>query len=355
MNDLRVRLAVLTILAAPAVSLAQVSLSPLTSFGGGDGWLAPGEGGYKFLGTGTLERGLAFGNDHLYLVSRQEGTNVRILDPQTGADLGGLNVTGVAGGTFAANMVGVGGDGAIYVGNLTTSAASPFKVYQWATEGSVATVAYTANPGLPRIGDSFAVTGTGANTAIVASGSGSSGFASINPSAGTGTAVTVSGTAAGAYRLGMTFENPKTVVGSQGGSWQVTEFSGATGTLLASVATPSANERLLAYDVVGGTPLLATANTLTSQVRIYDFSSPTDPKLVAVGNNTSGVLAANGTGVGSLAWENIDATTARLYVMSANQGIQAFTVSNVPEPETYMMFGVGLALTVVAHRRQRCG
>src|SRR2546423_4256513 len=54
---------------------AQVTMSALTSFGGGDGWLAPGEGGYAFLGTASNERGLAFGNNHLYLVSRNGGDN----------------------------------------------------------------------------------------------------------------------------------------------------------------------------------------------------------------------------------------------------------------------------------------
>ena len=157
-----------------------VTLAPLTSFGGGDGWLAPGEGGYSFLGTGNNERGFAFGNGRLYLVSRAGGVNVRILDRTTGADVGSLNTTGITGGTFAVNMVGVGGDGAIYVGNLTTAASSPFKVYKWANESDEPTVAYNVNPGLPRIGDSFAVRGSGDSTVIVASGTGSAGFASFS-------------------------------------------------------------------------------------------------------------------------------------------------------------------------------
>src|SRR5262245_51066611 len=64
---------------APGSAVAAVSITPLSTFGGGDGWLAPGEGGYGFLGTSSNERGLAFGNGHLYLVSRSGGTSVRIL------------------------------------------------------------------------------------------------------------------------------------------------------------------------------------------------------------------------------------------------------------------------------------
>jgi len=48
-------LTLLAFLALPTASLAQATLSSLTTFGGGDGWLAPGAGGTSFLGTGTLE------------------------------------------------------------------------------------------------------------------------------------------------------------------------------------------------------------------------------------------------------------------------------------------------------------
>ena len=49
-------------------------MSPLLSFGGGDGWLAPGEGGYGFLGTANNERGLAYGNGHLYNINTPPST-----------------------------------------------------------------------------------------------------------------------------------------------------------------------------------------------------------------------------------------------------------------------------------------
>src|SRR5437764_4497433 len=86
---------------------AQVTMSPYLSWGGGDGWLAPGEGSTAYLGTGNNERGLAYGNGHVYLVSHANvsGTtaNVRILDSTTGGDLGGLNNVGISGGTFTVN------------------------------------------------------------------------------------------------------------------------------------------------------------------------------------------------------------------------------------------------------------
>jgi hypothetical protein len=136
------RHASITIPIQAAVSPSDILVGRLASFGGGDGWLAPGEGNYAFLGTGTTERGLAYGNGELYLVSRQGGVNVRRLNALTGSDMGGLNVAGIAGGTFAANMVGVASDGAIYVGNLSTSAGTSFKLYRWANDNAAPTVAY---------------------------------------------------------------------------------------------------------------------------------------------------------------------------------------------------------------------
>ena len=90
-----------TLLAANAL-LGQSAIAPLATFGT-NGWLAPGSS--AFLTTTNTERGMAFNpaTGNLVLVSRNGGNNVRILSGATGADLGGLDVTGVTGGTFAIN------------------------------------------------------------------------------------------------------------------------------------------------------------------------------------------------------------------------------------------------------------
>src|SRR5262249_47215702 len=148
------------------------------------------------------ERGMAYGNGHLYLVSHASvsgnSANVRILDPLTGADLGGRNNTGISGGTFTVNVGRVGGDGAIYGSNLhTPSPTSPFQSYKWATEGWVPTVAYSGDAGLAgsRAGDSLAATGSGASTRLAAgynstpSVAGNNGYSILDPTASTATAV----------------------------------------------------------------------------------------------------------------------------------------------------------------------
>jgi hypothetical protein len=346
-------------------ALDSFSLSPLSSFGGGDGWLAPGEGGYAYLGTANNERGLAYGNGHLYLVSRNGGNFIRILNPTTGADLGALNTTGISGGTFAVNMVGVGGEGTIYVANLTTqSTTSPFKVYSWATEISAPTVAYSGDAGLPgsRVGDDLATVGSGSSTALAA-GYGSSpvvaginGYAIIHPTASTATAVGFTGTPpnGGDFRLGLSFIDSSHVIGTAGSSlYRNTSFSGTSGTLLGSPAIPdpagATADRLMAYTVLNGHALLAVQSVGDSHVSIYDMTDPNNPVWLASGNNTSGTLTANGNGTGDIAWGKpvYDSATGRwsenLYAMSSNQGIQAFIVT-VPEPGMGSLAALGLAL-----------
>lgn len=125
----------------------------------------------SWFGTDT-ERGLAFGstsdgveaiNDRLYVVSRNGGIFVRIINPNTGNDVGTLNTTGISGGTFALNDIDVTLDGKILACNLTTNAnTTAFKVYMWNNEASapVEVLSYLADAGNPvRLGDKFTVVG----------------------------------------------------------------------------------------------------------------------------------------------------------------------------------------------------
>jgi hypothetical protein len=352
------------------------TIAPLATFGGGDGWLAPGEGGYTYLGTGNNERGLAYGNGHVYLVSRTNvagsATNIRILDQNTGADLGGLTTTGISGGTFTVSAAGVGGDGAIYVANLTTqSTTTAYTVYKWATEGSAPTVAYTGNGGLAgsRLGDDLAAIGSGSSTLLVAgynsspSVAGNNGYAIVDPTAGTATQVAFAGTPpnAGDMRLGITFTNSSHVLGTAGSSlYRYTSYSGGAGTLISSPAIPdpagATADRLLAFTVIGGQPILAVQSIGDSHVSIYDVSNPSAPVYLAAGDNAVSPVA-NGNGTGQLAWGattvNGDGTVSQiLYGMSTNQGIQAFVVT-VPEPATLSLVGLLVGVAGFARRRRR--
>jgi hypothetical protein len=300
------------------------------------------------------------------LVSRNGGSFIRILDPITGADLGSLNNTGISGGTFAVNTIGVGGDGAVYVANLTTAVASgsPYKVYKWTTEGSTPTVALNTSTLLAggRLGDSFAAFGSGSSTLLAAGFNstpvvaGNNGYAIINPTTGTSTAVGFTGTPpnAGDFRLGLTFIDSSHVIGTAGSSlYRYTSFSGTSGTLLGSPVIPdpagATADRLMSYTVLGGKPLLAVQSIGDSHVSLYDMTDPNNPLYLTAGNNTSGTLTANGNGTGQIAWGNavFDPVTGRwsenLYAMSSNQGIQAFVVT-IPEPGVFSLAALGLGL-----------
>lgn len=364
------------LISTPVASAATVTLTKLASFGGGDGWLSPGEGGTAYLGTGNNERGLAYGNGHVYLISHASvsgsTSNVRILDRNTGADLGGLNNTGIAGGTFTVNAGGVGTDGAIYVANLTVqSTTTPFTVYKWATEGSVPTVAYAGDGALAgtRLGDDLAVTGGGSSTRVAAgynsspAVAGNNSYSIVDPTASSASAIAFAGTPpnAGDFRLGLTFVDATHVLGTAGSSlYRNTSYTGTTGTLINSPAIPDPSgataDRLLAYTSFGGMNLLAVQSIGDSHVTIYDASNPGAPVYLASGNNTSGSLTVNGNGTGQIAWgdvtNNADGSVSRtLYAMSTNQGIQAFVVT-VPEPATLSMIGLLFAACGLVSRRR---
>jgi hypothetical protein len=343
------RSVVLSLLSAALSSQAQFTITPLSSFGSG-GWLAPnGYNGstYTYLTTSDTERGLAYGNNHLYLVSRNGGDFVRVLDPQTGADLGALNLgTGiVSGGTFDVNLIAVGGDGAIYVGNLATGPAA-FRIYRWANDLSTTTptVVYNAVPlAGARIGDSLAVDGSGSLTLLAAgfnnipSVTGDNGYAIIAPNAGTATAVSFSTAPPqpGDFRLAITYTDSGHVIGTQGGTGTpvlYSSYSGATGTLLASTALASSDERPLSYAVVAGYPLMAAVGTGDSHVNLYDMTDPTQPILAGQANATTGGLASDAHSTGAVVWGKISGNSATLYAMATDQGIQAFTVT-VPAPQ----------------------
>jgi hypothetical protein len=106
------------------------------------------------------------------VAARQIGAKVYVLSATTGAIVDSLNMTGIAGGTFAINDIEVTKDGVIYASNLITNTGSDttYKVYRWGSETQAPSVAYSGRPGTARIGDTFDVAGTGTSTVIYGSG-----------------------------------------------------------------------------------------------------------------------------------------------------------------------------------------
>jgi len=379
MSTLGCKIAAVMLLLGSMVGVAQgqivsATAGPLTSFGV-NGWLAPGSNPY--LASDNNTRGIAYNSatGNLVLPSRTGGNNVAILNGTSGAVVKTMDMTGVGGGFFPINLPGVGSDGAIYVGDLTINATTPFTVYKWDSEASVAppTKAYSALSGLARTGDSFAVFGGGASAQFSAAGS-------TNVSASNFVNGTLDGsnssvpylsipdtlTASNDYRLSIAYVDANTIIGNQGNTGRVTTFDGTTATVDASIPLGGAAIRPLAYVEVAGSPILASMDSNNSNVFIWNIADPAAPTVLASSLNLTPYdpvfdpAPGNLNATGGIAWgpvvDNGDLTyTATLYAMNSNQGIQAFSVQLVPEPSTYSMLFAGSALAVFGLRRRMVG
>ncbi len=351
---------VLSFAAFTAACPAQVTMTPLTSFAG-DGWLEPGEVSW-LSSTIATERSIAYSAaaNELYVASRGTGVNVRILNAATGTEINvansGLDMTGVSGGIFPINCVSVAEDGVIYGCNLCSpvSGTSPFKIYRWPDSNSAPELVFTSSVITSgRMGDTFDAIGSGPGTLLVAGESNTAGtgprngyavFTAPPPDSGvefTGLLVGFLGAdlVGGDFRAGITFTDADSVIGSQGnGGFKFTSFLDATGEFEQAKVLTNVRERPMDFIVLGGRPLLATietnGNTTTpdaaySTVRIYDFTVPDTPVMVASGRTATTYYSqgASGAGTGSVAWAKLTDSTANLYALSTNNGIQAFAVS----------------------------
>jgi hypothetical protein len=350
----------------------QVTMSPFMEFGG-DGWVAPLELSW-LSDTAATERSIAYSaaTHHLYVSSRTGGSHIRILNADTGAEVSaetsGLDMTDVAGGIFGISAVCVGGEGTIYACNLVSPAVSeavPFKIYRWLDEASPPAVAVTTGTITgTRMGDTLDCFGSDTSTLLVA-GEGNTGTVGTRNgyaifSTGDGinfsaSLIAFTGTdpAAGDFRAGITFTDGDSVIGSQGiGGFKFTSFNGTTGVLDRTRILTNQLERPMDYILLGGKPLLATletnGNTTTpadtfSTVRVYDLSDPDIPAMVASSRTatTYRTQGTSGPGTGSVAWGKVTGKSAKLYALSTNNGIQAFTVT-VADETPFVITGVNL-------------
>jgi hypothetical protein len=371
--------------------IAQTTLTPLASFGGNaatPGWLAPGSNSY--VTTGSFERGLGWNptSGNLIVPSRSGGNFVAVINGTTGAVVRTLDTTGVTGGTLAMLGAGVSDDGAIYVTNLQSgsNASAPFKIYKWDSENSTAapTLAFskvlptTTNGGF-RFGDSFAVTGSGATAKFVSAGSSTG----TSPAPGSVTAVnnnsnfmvgTLDGTntatvyrtipntltASNDYRLGLTWIDDNTIAGNQGTSVKFTDFTATvdtmttTGATVVSTLSVGPAERAIDFTVLNGTSLMATINTQSSMISIYDVTDPSNTFLLVSGTTTTGTLTANANGTGNLLWGPVLSPTSQIiYAMSSNQGIQAMVFSTIPEPSSAAALAGMFCLAICSLSRRK--
>ena len=338
-----------------------ITMQALTSFGGGDGWLSPTEAGAP-LSTSNQVRSMAFDPSTSTLLIPSGANTIRRINTTSGSYQGAaFTNTGVSGGTIQINTVAATSDGVIYASNLTTNSTNDaFKVYRWTADNVAPTVSYTGNGGVAgvRIGDDIAVLGADSGGKLgFGYGTTSNGFGIITTgSAGSATGVTFASPttpAVGAFRLGMAFVSGSSVIGTQNSALlPYATFSGASATLVSNPTLPNGgSQRGVGYGFAYGTPLLATIDTVSNVVRLYDATNLGAPtQLSALTLTTSTVSNVNGSAqvlFGSLSGQPV------LYALNTNNGIQALQI--VPEPSTTVLVAgstAGLAAMMLRRRRK---
>lgn len=120
----------------------------------------------KFGWDASKVRNMTYNAGKLYLV--YNNSDIKVINAQTGADLGNLDKTGVEGGTYTFCDVKA-CDGKIVACNLTTSTSSPLKVYVWDNDNSAPKVLLNTTDfgGATRIGDYLGFYGTWASGKLV--------------------------------------------------------------------------------------------------------------------------------------------------------------------------------------------
>ncbi len=285
-----------------------------------------GLAGYKLnpSNVGTAQR--------LYVVSRNGGTNVVIMDAETGDSVGTLNMTGISGGNFFLNDAEVSSDGVIFACNLTVSASSSaFKVYKWTSETAApeAVIDYT---GLAtRFGDKFTVTGSTADNSLTiwAASTNSDKIVkfttSDNGATFTPTEITLSNGNLGNQPVVVPSNDGNTLY-TNSASTLVTSYK-ADGTFIDTLSGGfvSSYGDALKYFEIAGRDYLAIYNygIGNENLRIVDITSGLSDAAL-IGTTPSLGSQSNGNGSGDVGVQLNADSTANIYILATNNGLGAY-------------------------------
>ena len=306
---------------------------------------------HALTASSTATRGAAYDSvSNLVYVAKNNGV-ISAYDGTSGAYQGDLSIAGVSGGTFSIDQIGVAADGVIYAINLFTGAN---KIYRWTNWLATPTVAFSGNPLVNfstftsgRIGDTFAVTGSGANTLLVAGVSTKSYFALFFTTDGvnfTNTVVDASATALTAPPtiFGLCFYTNNTFLvkpNSSGNStvYQIkapSNFASTTvvsGTLLGSATLGSsfAGTTMINYTPNGGGLLEAVGTGVVSMpIALYSAGNIAGGiTSLCVTNAAQGYNGGNASGAAALGGAG---NTNVVYAYNTGNGLFAFGVTNIP-------------------------
>ena len=296
-------------------------------------------------------RGFAYNpaTGNLLVVSRTGGLKIVRLNAATGDSVGVLDVTGISGGTFPATLIDVAPNGRIFAVNLTTNAStSPLKVYTWANESAVPTVAYQGdlNASAFRYGDSFRIDWTDGARDIYIGGANNPNLAKLTFSGTTGTATVTS-----IFNFGIVNNTVMRAVrgmapiAGEDSLW-INEFAytmkkmstvtGAIGTVVPGTVFPTQEAFWTDYAVINNRKLFAVfpaSLVATGQsASLIDVNTGTELAFTAAGPN------ANGNGSGGPIF---DVANKRMYLLATNNQIASYDISSfVPADPVNVKFTV---------------
>jgi hypothetical protein len=341
----------------------QVKLVPLSTFGPhGDGTLLPGDVDCLTGDGSRYQRGMAFNpvSGHLIIVNRFPlgSETLNVIDAVTGNSITTLDQSSRALGgsaSFVYNQVAVAEDGAIYVGNLSTSGTSvQFNLYRWADENNSQMLVYYGNPGNTtaggsRWGDTLAVRGSGMNTEVLLATQNGTLAALLRPSVADLSVFTNAPLNAtvpsGGLGYGLAFVPGNRFYGKaaavSGSSLYLMSYdaSAATATSL-QTNTPD-----LFPSPAGALAVLTSSNWLAClegqnssdphRLRLYDISTPANPPAfldrVAVPVFTN----ANAVYGGAVAF----GFGTNVYALDSDNGIAAFSITSGTNEYGPLIFG----------------
>lgn len=298
-------------------------------------------GSQPYLDTSDAQRGLAYDpvSDQLVLVSRSPSLGVHLLNAETGADQGVMDVSGLSlitpPGTYPLNVCGVADDGAVYACDLLTSATSDnFAIYGWSSASPTASIyqAYVGNPGIGRIGDVMAVRGAGVNTEILCpfrTGTNVALFTTLDGVNFTFNLIAITNLPSGAQSagfagLGLAF-GPGNTFWAKSSAFDLRQVSfdpvNGVGGVMSDYPDVPGSETAIGVDNGNGYIAAIGVTEYPQSLVIYDALAAGGPSLTGILDRKFFPTSnANANGIGAVA---VDATGGRVFTLDTDNGIIA--------------------------------
>jgi hypothetical protein len=311
-------------------------------------WERTGANLPTWFGTNT-ERGMAYGEvegeARIFVASYAGGVaNVRILDPETGADVGTLDNTGIEGAFFGLLLtdIDVSDDGIIFASNTASIGTNNLKVYRWddLTAAPVVAIEYSGLANA-RLGDRISVSGSAADNSLVIYAAVArdnrvvrfttdDNGATFTPDVITLQGVTDAGIQPSVHAMadGSFLFNASPITGDAGINPKHFE---ADGTLIAELSGAwLASNTIKAFEM-GDRLIMATfvgVTDVSQTVAFFDITDGLEGAQYLMSTPSLG-MGANSNAAGDFGVTIDDEGDATIYVMAANHGVSAFNVGAI--------------------------